>query len=95
MICNMIEWQFLAPARSAGGLVEAISLCSRYVYHVARVYKQMLMQQKPVWGINGISYLPTLVNLQLEVDYSGGYYTGRIFYSIIIVWICFSSFVNM
>ena len=23
--------------------------------------------------------MPTLVNLQFEVDYSGGYYTGRIF----------------
>ena len=49
------------------------------MYHVARVYKQMLKQLKPVRGINGISYLPTLVNLQLEVDYSGGYYTGRIY----------------
>ena len=30
-------------------------------------------------GIDGISYLSTLTPIQLEVDYGGGYYMGRIF----------------
>ena len=34
----------------------------------------MLMQQKRVSGIDGISYLFTLTPVYLEVDYGGGYY---------------------